>query len=101
MESSEVPIQAMFRYAVETISRARIGSSKKKIRFYTEFERGLRNLNYILEVVEPLDKFNEQDDFDDIESRAAKLAFFEQNRIVMERLYMGHEAEVEQLQPMF
>ena len=101
MESMEVPIMGMLRDAVETISRARIGSRKRDIRFYMEFERGLKNLNYILQVVEPLDKFNEQDDFDELESKAAKLAFFDQNHLVMERLYIGHENELLKLRPMF
>ncbi|MDF1814996.1 MAG: hypothetical protein P1V20_22520 [Verrucomicrobiales bacterium] len=101
MESTEVPIQDMLRDAVETISRARIGSGRKDSCFYIEFERGLKYLHYIIEVVEPLDKFNENDVFDDVESETAKLAFFDQNRIVMERLYFEHESEIARVKPMF
>lgn len=101
MESREVPILDMLQFAIEVISRAQIGKKKKDVRFYTEFERGLKNLNYALSVVEPLDKFNETDAFDDLESRDAKLAFFEQNRLVMERLYIEHEPELAEVRPMF
>ena len=101
MESKEVPIQAMLQQAVETISRANIGKKKNQRQFYAEFERGLRHLNYCLQVVEPLDKLNEEDVYDEIESEEAKLAFFEQNRLVMERLYMGFENELQDARPMF
>ena len=101
MESGEVPIAGMLRDAVETISRASIGSRKRDCRFYAEFERGLRCLHQALQVVEPLDRFNEADAFDDVESPEAKLAFFEQNRLVMERLYCGFENELIGVRPMF
>jgi hypothetical protein len=101
MESPEVPIQTMLRDAVEIISRAKPGRGRKNRRFYAELERGLKNLNYILQVVEPLDKFNETDAFDDIETPTAKLAFFAQNRIVLERLYLGHDTQLARLTPVF
>ncbi len=101
MESPEVPIHDMLRTAVEIISRANPGRGHKNRRFYAELERGLKNLNYTLEVVEPLDRFNEKDEFDDIETPAAKLAFFAQNRNVLERLYIGHDTQLAGLTNMF
>lgn len=101
MESDEVPVQEMLRDGLDTISRAQYGKRRNEIRFYLEFERGMRHLQYLLQVVEPLDRFNERDAFDELESEEAKLAFFEQTRIVMESLYFGHDRELAAMKPMF